>query len=380
MDTNSPPLNCVLLIDKQKYSHTMLDFDLVPQLQDGQILLRIELFSVTANNATYVALGKSYQYWDFFPWRDSNLGIMPVWGFATVESSKNESITDGERIFGYFPCSRYCVLQPGAIRDSHFIVSRPGIPTDRIVYNTYMRCHHDPTYNVSSEALISVFWPLWTTSYFLADMLTIHRCWDAKQIVITSASAKTAFCLADCIRSNYVVQTDSERPQLIGLTSPANLESTRSLNLYDIVLTYDQIDTILKRDTVVADVAGNDVLLARLRDQLQSNLKQTVLVGMSHYSQNTHKGFSAGAASNTVSFFAPGTLESKAAWIQNRYVQIGKKAVEEKRVSAWKSSLKKMPGWLDLDHHRGPVASDSVFRKIISGKGDPKVGYVVSML
>lgn len=56
-------------------------------LAPGQIRLRVELFSLTANNITYAAMGEAMDYWRFFPSHDAAWGVIPVWGFGTVTES-----------------------------------------------------------------------------------------------------------------------------------------------------------------------------------------------------------------------------------------------------------------------------------------------------
>ena len=39
----------------------------LPQLGEGEVRLKIESFSVTANNVTYAIAGDAFGYWNFFP-------------------------------------------------------------------------------------------------------------------------------------------------------------------------------------------------------------------------------------------------------------------------------------------------------------------------
>ena len=39
----------------------------LPPLGDGALRLRMESFSVTANNVTYAVVGDAFGYWNFFP-------------------------------------------------------------------------------------------------------------------------------------------------------------------------------------------------------------------------------------------------------------------------------------------------------------------------
>ncbi len=46
-------------------------------LAEGQALLAVGEFALTANNVTYAALGDALRYWEFFP-AGEGLGIVPV--------------------------------------------------------------------------------------------------------------------------------------------------------------------------------------------------------------------------------------------------------------------------------------------------------------
>lgn len=50
-----------------------------PEPEDGQALLRVERFGLTANNITYAVFGDGMKYWDFFPAQDG-WGRVPMWG------------------------------------------------------------------------------------------------------------------------------------------------------------------------------------------------------------------------------------------------------------------------------------------------------------
>ena len=85
------------------------------EINDDEILLKIERFSFTANNVTYGVAGDTIGYWQFFPAiddPDNSWGCIPVWGFAEVVTSKNEVIEKGERVFGYFPPANFLIVKP----------------------------------------------------------------------------------------------------------------------------------------------------------------------------------------------------------------------------------------------------------------------------
>ena len=76
-----------------------------------QALLRIDSFSLTANNITYAAVADMIGYWKFFP-TEEGWGRIPAWGFAEVVRSGVDGLAEGDRIYGYLPMSKYLVVEP----------------------------------------------------------------------------------------------------------------------------------------------------------------------------------------------------------------------------------------------------------------------------
>jgi hypothetical protein len=111
-----------------------------PEIEDGQALLRVATFGLTANNITYAVMGEMMSYWDFFPAREG-WGRVPMWGFAEVERSEAEGVEVGTRVYGYLPPSSYLPVTPRSAneRGSSTVlltarISRPpttGTPTPR---------------------------------------------------------------------------------------------------------------------------------------------------------------------------------------------------------------------------------------------------------
>ena len=68
------------------------------------------------------------------------------------------------------------------------------------IYNQYSRTDTDPGWKAELEPLICLFRPLFTTSYLLADMLKSEACFGAEQVLLASASSKTALGLAHALQ------------------------------------------------------------------------------------------------------------------------------------------------------------------------------------
>ena len=79
------------------------------EINEDEILLKIERFSFTANNVTYGVAGDTIGYWQFFPAidnPDNSWGCIPVWGFAEVVMSNNEAIEQWRKSFWLFPTGK----------------------------------------------------------------------------------------------------------------------------------------------------------------------------------------------------------------------------------------------------------------------------------
>ncbi len=127
-----------LLVKKDALAETKLVRLDPGMLDDGQIRLQVDLFSLTANNVTYGSAGDFLKYWNFYPSGEEGWGRVPVWGFASVVESRSPAAAVGERVYGYLPMSETFVLTPGARKHGAFAETaahRAGLAP---VYNTYV--------------------------------------------------------------------------------------------------------------------------------------------------------------------------------------------------------------------------------------------------
>ena len=179
----------------------------------GEVLLRIDRFGFSANNITYAVFGESMGYWNFFPAR-TGWGRVPVWGFADVVRSTVDGVTEGQRYFGYFPPSTHLIVRPVDVRPDQFVDGgehRSGLPA---IYNRYLACENDPSYNRVHEDLIMLLRPLFFTSFLLDQYLADSGYFDADAVVATSASSKTAFSFAHLLTSRLGASARPRRADL----------------------------------------------------------------------------------------------------------------------------------------------------------------------
>lgn len=335
----------------------------VPEPQDGEALLRIERFALTANNITYGVFGDAMQYWQFFP-APEGWGRIPVWGFATVVRSRSPQIAEGERVYGYLPMATHLVVQPGRIAETTFMdgsAHRRALPA---AYQLYRRVSKDTTHDPQHEDQQALLSPLFITSFLIEDFLADNALFGARSVVIASASSKTALGVAHRLSKN--------RPQsceVIGLTSARNRAFCEGLGHYDRVVTYDALES-LPADTpsVYVDMAGDGALLARVHNHFRDALRYSCIVGATHWEQRGTQHQLPGAKPQF--FFAP-------AQIKKRTQDWGPGGVDQRFAEAWQAFLPSLSRWLRVQ--RSPAAQiETVYREVLEGRSTPETGHIVT--
>src|SRR5262245_24819840 len=207
-------------------------------LAEGELLLRVDRFALTANNITYAVFGDAMAYWSFFPSRDG-WGRVPVWGFADVERSAHPGLEPGERIYGYLPMSTHLRVRPDRLTPRGFVdgaAHRAKLPP---VYNEYTRLAADPGDLAEAEDAQMLFRPLFATSFLIDDFLAESGFFGAREILVSSASSKTSLALAFLLARN---RRGSVR--VVGLTSARNRSFVERTGCYDEVVPYERIEAL----------------------------------------------------------------------------------------------------------------------------------------
>lgn len=188
-----------------------------PMPEPGEALLRISRLALTTNNVTYAAFGETphLRYWDFYPTGDGEWFHMPAWGFAEVVESTVDGLAKSERFYGFWPIASHVVMQPVRVSERGFYDGAEHRLELTSAYNQYQRISSDAAYRAESENYQMLLRPLFITSFMLADFLDDNAFFGARQILMSSASSKTAYGTAFCLQDNPAVQ-------LIGLTSAGN--------------------------------------------------------------------------------------------------------------------------------------------------------------
>lgn len=361
------PQTLELLINQQDIKDIKFAQEAVPtaaDLSEGQVLMQIDKFAFTANNITYAALGKSLKYWDFFP-TEAGWGKLPTWGFANVIASQHADIEVGERIYGYFPMASHLVVDAAKVKAINFIDQAAHRQELAVIYNQYTRSQHDPGYHRDYEDIQLIFRPLFLTSFLLDDLCRDLNFFGAKQLLLTSASSKTALALAFILS-----QQAPEGVEVIGLTSAKNRDFVESTGLYQQVVTYDNIEQLAQVATATVDFAGNISLLESLNTHLQDELKHISLVGASHWDKRVKGANSLGEKAKF--FFAPTQA-------QKRIREWGPADFQKRVAKVWIPFVQAAQQWITFKHYNGEEALMKVYQAMVNGDINPKEGTIAQL-
>ena len=362
-------------IDRDDIARAELVSDLAAPLEPGQVRVAVDSYAMTANNITYAVFGKpaglfgpdkdggDQGYWDFFAERGAP-GRLPVWGFATVTESAAEGIAVGDTFYGYYPMASHAVLNTGNVGPGGFTDVTPRRTTLPPIYNNYQRVGALHDYRATDHDYWPVFRPLFLTGWLIADQFEDEGDYGAAQILIASASSKTAIGLGFSL-----AQRSGHRPETIGLTSAANVETPAAQGIYDRVISYDQIMTLNPATpSALVDMAGNGAVTRVVHSHFGNQLKASIIVGKSHWdAQADVEGL---PGPERQGFFAPGRS-------QKRIADWGGAAFGQKIAEAWLGFMTVAPRLAAIDKRRGGAAALGAYREMLSGRADPGAGIVV---
>lgn len=346
----------------------LVDAALAP-LDEGRVLLRIDRVAVTANTVTYAVFGDSLGYWDFFPTGESEWGLVPAMGWAEVVESAHPGVPVGDRYYGWFPMATHVAMLVSPI-DEGFRDDGPHRSTHAAVYRTCSRTTDDPRYPrlpPGDEALgdaedrHALLRGLFLTGFLADAYLDIDDYFGAEQVVVLSASSKTAIGFASLASRRAV--------DVVGITAPVNADFVRSLGCYHEVVTYDEISALPVRPTVSVDMAGNGAALEAVHTHLGDQLVHSMIIGKSHH-DSPASTFTAGPPPQF--FFAPtaaGRLLD--AWGQDEFQRRSAESTHEFVAASTE--------WLTVHRSHGPAGAADTWREVYEGSVPPNIGRIVSL-
>lgn len=379
----------------------------------------------------------THSYFDFHPTPTADgvspmtHGLFPVWGFGDIVASNHPVAKVGERVYGYFAPARYLgkrssrtlgdglseVYYSSGIfhqRPKHVLLLRAAASfttrcafsyraqtirtaltriTDRRPYNQVIRCTADAQYDSDplAEDLAILYRPLFWTSFWCEDWLfTSSYRGGAKLVFISSASSKTAFCLAFCIRIRIRNGEIPDDTRIIGLTSKRNLGFVRRLGLYHDVTSYEDIGGASFAPgvrAIYADVAGSDELNKKLLAVQGPMFVAAIKLGMSNvtptkldvtniWTKNTKLEEAAGGSSSEGLEFGTFFMVE---WLAVRVKQLSVKEIVEMQIKAWKRLLVEAKGWVEITRVYGGEKVKSAYDSALKGGLRAEDGYVWSL-
>lgn len=352
-----------ILVNRHDLSETLLNDDGLMTLADGAVRLKVETFSVTANNVTYAAIGDLFGYWNFFP-AAGDMGIVPTWGHAVVEASNHVEISVGERVYGFLPMGTHLDVLPGDIGAGSFTDMAAHRQAMNPIYNQYGRLANDWEHDPAREGQRMVFGPLFKTGFLIEAMFRREGWFGAQTLLMTSASSKTSMSLAS------VAKDLSPTIKRIGLTSAQHVAFVESTGLYDDVIAYDEVASLPQTKSVCVDFAGNAALLYAIHERLGDALAYTCRVGATHVSALAGDPSIPMPGPEPIFFFAPDhaviTLQA-----------LGPKAFAEAIGASWHRFLGIVDGNVTIEERTGLTAAADTYLAILQGTSDPSVATIV---
>jgi hypothetical protein len=349
-----------LIVHKNKLQKSSIFLEEQKDLRPGQVRLKIERFAMTSNNITYAVIGKQLKYWDFFPTKEEH-GNIPVWGLATVVESEQPDLNEGDRYYGYYPMSTELVITPGKISPYGFTDIAQHRQHLAPIYNNYTKMTSE--FNQMDNHLC-IFRPLYTTSFLNYDFLKRNDFYNAKQVILTSASSKTALGIAQLLMSNK----EEHQLEVVGLTSEKNKDFVKETTYYDTVLSYGEVDKLNNISSVAVDLSGNTTTLVNISNHLADDLAFISLIGLTDYSKTDRSV----QLPNSKFFFAPDVAVTF-------FKEHGRDKATQLIQAAMVNFIKDANNWIEIQSIHSLEKLEPLYKEMLMGKVDPSIGHIVTL-
>lgn len=189
--------------------------------------------------------------------------------------------------------------------------------------------------------------------------------------MISSASAKTAFCLA------YLMgKREQKEVRIVGLTSEKNAGFTKGLGLYDAVVEYGAMGEYFgERCTderwLYVDIAGKEGLNRKMKDCLGARLAKCVRLGVTNVSPRSPKTILK-TDKEAEMFFMP-------EWLAIRRSQLTLEEITKRQNDRWAGFMGDCKKWIELERVYGAESVMLSYERVIKDGFAPTKGYVWSM-
>ncbi|WP_108811824.1 DUF2855 family protein [Sphingorhabdus sp. Alg231-15] len=335
-------------------------------LENGQIRVAIDKMGLTANNVSYAVSGDAIGYWKYFP-AEGAWGKVPGWAMADVVESRSDAISEGERLYGFFPMASEVILEPGRTADDFFMDEAPHRAELPALYNQYRRTRSEPEFLQSLENERCLLFPLFVTSFVLYDYLIDNAFFGAQQIIIGSVSSKTGFGLT------HLLKNDPEVSQkVVGLTSSGNVGFVENLGCCDQIVTYGEADDIDRSlPSAWIDMSGDGPLTGELHRLMGDNMVESCIVGATHWEAERKRDKNLPGALPTF-FFAPGHIAKRdAEWGAGEIWRRGSEAGAE--------IAKSVSDQIAVERISGASEVAAIWREMLDNNVSPSRGIMIAI-
>lgn len=380
--TSTSTSNVLLAVEKDNIRSTQVIETILQPLQQNEVRLKIEKFALTSNTVTYGKVGEKIGYFDFYPTKHESLRCVPAIGWAEVVESNVPGVPVGGRHFGWYPMSKYVTVEAtpskngfkdiGIHRKSSAEVYTEHIRTDLDSFRDMtLADKNEDDYDDRQALLRGLFLTSFLADEFLADK---SNYFDAKTIVLVSASSKTALGIAQRLSNKNEALELSQRLNIVGVTSAGNSSFVSSTGFYDQIVTYDAIEESISKDydAVVIDMSGNWKVLSEIHQHLGERVKHSMAIGLSHHDSGfAPKSLVMPGAAPTF-FFAP-------AEVARRLKMWGPKEFHIRSKAALTTFITGSQEWMDVNHVHGVTDVHREWLNAHDGKIPPTIGMIASM-
>lgn len=353
--------NVTFEVDRQDFRQTRVADTPPEPLEPGQVRLAVERFAFTSNNVSYAVAGDLLDYWGFFP-TEAPWGRIPAIGLGSVVESANPDVAEGGRYFGFYPMGGELVVTAERRGRQGFRDVGGHRAAHAATYTDFRQVTDDPSWEDEQADHYLLLWGMFMTSFLIDDQLGERSFGGAVQTLVTSASSKTSISLASCLATRGDVRA-------VGLTSARNRQFVENLDIYDQVITYDEVGELDPSvPSGVVDMAGNAEVRASIHNRFGDNLAFSVSVGATHWDK-MQPGDDPLPGPTPEFFFAP-------AQRAKRVEDWGAVELEARIEDAYARLMEHAAGWLRIEHRHGTDGIEATYQDLLEGRADPAAGFI----
>ncbi|KGO78344.1 Protein of unknown function DUF2855 [Penicillium italicum] len=214
-------VHVVSKLDNRQHVSFNLEVPTQRELPDSSVRIRTQLIGLTSNNLTYARMGGFLRWWDAYPVSEdypaphndsSAWGIVPAWGYATVEETTIPELPKGTLLYGFWPTT--------------------STPTDLKLKRSSPEGHWIETSD-HRQQLMPLYnrYTVTPTSNPISDLTTtLNPVSDSARDELDRMAWTTLFIggIAGFVLSEYVFSASSTQPPIHPLGNQAGLQWTLS--------------------------------------------------------------------------------------------------------------------------------------------------------